>query len=67
MILPAAVDYAENIVALSCGRLKSMSGPMAIMPWRVDLTITLLLVVFNMEEVSGLSKPWCLVEVSQIC
>ena len=29
MILPAAVDYTENLVALSCGRLKSMSGPMA--------------------------------------
>ena len=24
-----AVDYAENPVALSCGGLKSMSGPMA--------------------------------------
>ena len=33
---------------------------------RVDLTMALLVVVFNMEEVSGLSKPWCLVEVSQI-
>ena len=22
--------------------------------------------VFNMEEVSGLSKPWCLVEVLQV-
>ena len=32
MILIAAVDYAENLVALSCGRLKSMSGPMATMP-----------------------------------
>ena len=32
MILPAAVDYAENLVALSCGRLKLMSGPMATMP-----------------------------------
>ena len=30
--MTAAVNYAENLVALSCGRLKSMSGPMAIMP-----------------------------------
>ena len=59
MILPAAVDYAENVLALSCGRLKSMSGPMATMPWRVDLP-------WRVEEDSGLSKPWCLVEVLQI-
>ena len=31
---------------------------------RDDLTVALLVVVFIMEEVSGLSKPWCLVEVS---
>ena len=33
---------------------------------RVDLTVASLVMVFNMNEVSGLSKPWCLVEVSQI-
>ena len=32
IILPAAVGYAENLVALSCGGLKSMSGPMATVP-----------------------------------
>ena len=35
-------------------------------PMRVDVTVTLLIVVLNVEEVSGLSKPLCLVEVSQI-
>ena len=33
---------------------------------RVDANVTLLVVVLNVEEVSGLSKAWCLVEVSQI-
>ena len=33
---------------------------------RVNITVTLLVVALNVEEVSGLSKSWCLIEVSQI-
>ena len=50
-ILLAAVDYAENLVALSCGRLKSMlaSSPGLFFSYgnnamRVDLTMALLVV-----------------------
>ena len=35
-------------------------------PMRIDMQMTLLVMVLDLEEVGGLSKSWCLIEVSQI-
>ena len=47
-------------------RIKVKVGSYGNNAMRVDMSMTFLIMVFNLEEVSGLFKPRCLVEISQV-